>query len=85
MSTKQEIFRIKKSGNLIALSEGRQYWLYNDVIYSINTAEDYFNVWCSVSRLPAHLMRLYQVTGKRFFTEETQVINKTFVKKFIYA
>jgi hypothetical protein len=86
MSIEQkDIFRIKKHGHLIALSNGWQYWLYNGIIYSINTAGDHVNVWCDVPGLPAHLIRLYQITGKRFFTEQTQVIDKSFIKKFIYA
>lgn len=83
----KDIIRIKRSGKLVALSPGWQYWLMNDVLYSVSTSGTNFNIWCSVSRLNAHLHRLYQVIGHRFFTDDPamQIVDRQFISQFSYA
>lgn len=83
----KDIIKIKKTGNLIAFIDGRQYWLNGNILYSIRSDGENFNVWCGIENLPQHLHRLYQITGKKYFTEnkDMTIINKNFIKRFAYA
>lgn len=82
---------VKKYGKLIAIRngepEGFQYWRCNGVIYSISTSGVSLNFWCSENKLESHLHRLWQVTGKKFFTERPDmvVIDKQFVSSYRFA
>ena len=71
MKLDKEIVEIKKKGKLIAFDTERQYWLYHDMIYSISVCGRYMNAWCSTDRLGSHLHRLWQVTRRKFFTENS--------------
>ena len=82
----KEIMEIKKSGNLIAVESSWQYWILNNVIYSISVSGTHYSIWCNVSDLNRHLHRLYQITGKKYFTGGDMVIvDPEFLKKFSYA
>ena len=83
----REITHIKQTGKLVAISTGWQYWLVDGVLYSVSVTGANYNVWCAVSRLNAHLHRLFQITGKRFFTEspDTVVLDRQFISQFSYA
>ena len=83
----EEMVKVKKNGKLIAFSEGWQYWLLDGVIYSIRSDGSSICFWCSVERLGAHLHRLFQVTKKKFFTEneDMTVIDRTFLSQLSYA
>lgn len=83
----KEIAQIKKKGKLIALSPGWQYWVMDDAIYSVSSSGLNYNIWCSVSRLDSHLHRLYQVIGRKFFTEDPtmQIVDKDFISQFRFA
>lgn len=82
-----EILNMKKNGKLIAISTGWQYWLVNDVLYAIRSDHKNYCFWCAVSRLNRHLHRLYQITGKKMFTEDKDVtiIDNSFLSQFDYA
>lgn len=83
----EEIVSIKKNGRLIALDQTWQYWLKDDILYSLRVDGMNYNIWCGIGRLNAHLHRLLQITGKRFFTENPDmvVIDKDFVGGFRFA
>ena len=82
-----DIIKIKQSGKLIAISTSWQYWLLDNILYSVNVEGTTLCVWCGLNRLEAHLHRLWQITGKRFFTEGTDVtvIDKDFVARYNFA
>lgn len=83
----KEIMNIKKNGKLVALDTCWSYWVLGDVLYSVSVTGDNYNIWCGLSRLNFHLHRLFQVTGKRFFTETPSmtVIDKNFISQFSFA
>lgn len=85
--TQKTIFNIKKNGSLIALDSCHQYWLYDNTVYSISITGKYFSFWCAVSKLTAHLVRLYQVTGKKYFSDDPDMVitDKKFFANYIYA
>ena len=84
---REEIIQIKKDGKLVAISPGCEYWVKDDVLYSVNSSGTNFIIWCSVSRLEKHLHRLYQITGSRFFTNDPTmvIIDKEFISQFSYG
>lgn len=83
----KEIVNIKKNGKLIAIEPGWQYFVLCDVLYSVASSGQHYNVWCGISHLNKYLHRLYQVTGRKYFTESKDmlIINKEFIKMFAYA
>ena len=82
-----DIIKIKQNGKLIAFCNSWQYWLLENVLYSINVEGTVVCVWCGLNRLNAHLHRLWQVTGKKFFSESSDmvVIDKEFLSRYSYA
>lgn len=86
-NARTEIYRIKKNGKVIALESSWQYWIDGDILYAISSDGLRYSIWCSFDRLNRHLHRLYQITGKKFFTEDTDmvIINKEFLSQFAYA
>lgn len=83
----REIARIKQNGKLVAIAAGWQYWLVEDILYSVSTTGENYSIWCSLARLNYHLHRLFQITGHRFFTEDPDmlVVDKQFIAGFSYA
>jgi len=87
----KDICKIKKNGKLVAIENGEfggfQYWRYNGVVYSVSTSGESYNIWCSEKELGRHLHRLWQVTGKKFFSEglNMTVIDKQFVSGYQFA
>lgn len=83
----KEIIKIKAGGKLIAICPGWQYWYNDGAVYSIRSDGLHYNMWCDVSSLARHLHRLYQVTGKKYFTESDgmTVIDAAFIKRYAYA
>ena len=61
---------VKKHGRLIAFDQCRQYWSYNGILYSIRPADGQCDFFGAESRLNAHFLRLFQITGKRFFSDD---------------
>ncbi len=81
----REIVEVKKNGRLIAFGCSWQYWLYNHALYYTDGVN--IGIWCTENRLAQHLHRLYQLTGRRFFTEgeDMMIVDKNYLKKFEYA
>ncbi len=87
----KDIIRIKQHGTLIALDQGisGQYWHHDGALYfiSVDGTRDSL-IWAADSRLAGHLARIYQITGRRFFTEDPDkvIVDTTkFLSQFIYA
>ena len=84
---REQIYKIKKEGKLIAICGFWQYWLQGNIIYSIGADGISYSIWCGVDRLNRHLHRLYQITGRKYFTEHTDtlILDKDFISQFAYA
>lgn len=83
----KDVIRIKKTGRLLAFNDGWQYWLCGDVVYAVGTDGERFNVWCSTERLGMHLHKLFLITGKKYFTEgsDMMIVDNEFMTRFSYA
>ena len=83
----KDIVRIKKNGKLLAFDKSWQYWLLNDIVYSVNVEGTHCCLWCATSRLNIHLHRLYQIMERKFFTENSAmcIIDKDFFSQYAYA
>lgn len=83
----KEIYKFKKDGKLIAISHMWEYWLVDETLYAVRTDGTNYCFWCSVERLNRHLHRLYQITGKKMFTEDKDIfiVNNKFLSQFAYA
>ena len=82
-----DIRKIKKTGKLIAFIPGCQYWVYNDIVYSVNSDGQSFSVWCSVGDLDRHLRKIHEITESKYFTDnpDCMIVNKEFLSEYPFA
>lgn len=83
----KEITNIKKNGHLVAIGHGWQFWVKDNILYSINVEGTNYCIWCGLDRLNAHFRHLYKVLGKKHWTEDAEMvlIDKEFVKSYSWA
>lgn len=90
---RDEMNNIKKNGKLLAFNSRResgwQYWEHNGIVYSINSDgdPDRASIWCSIKNLNCHLYYLYKVGGRKFFTEDEDIVivDKNRMSEFEWA
>ena len=86
-----EMIKVKRHGKLLAIDTvcGWQYWEYDGALYSINSDgnPERMSIWCSMSRLDGHLHQLWQICGKKKFTEcdDMVIVDKERISQFSWA
>ena len=85
ITKEQERKRIERDGHMIASSPFWAYYLRNGVIYSISPLGE-ICFWCTEDRLARHLHRIWQITGRKCFSDDPYVtiVDHAYADRYIY-